>query len=171
MADPSEDLNVRLKAAAEKKVGGDALTSRFGYDCFALVDALLRSVSANSAHDYKDEVPITATADYKWGDGIMLDSIQPGDILQFRKHFIETTTWTLGGDGKWYETEHRTQRRPHHTAIILEVRKDGSVLVVEQNVLPNPRKVVRNVVPALAEGDDTRFECSQKKTRIKVTVA
>ena len=169
MADPSEDLNAKLKAAAKKKVGGDALTSKFGYDCFALVDALLRSVNANSAHDYKDEVPITATAHYKWGDGILLDSIQPGDILQFRKHVVEIVTWTRGDDGKWHETESRTLRRPHHTAIILEVRKDGSVLVVEQNLLPNPKKVMQNVIPRLAEGEDTQFQRSEKKTRIKVT--
>ena len=33
-----EYLSAKLKAAAEKKVGGEALTSKFGLDCFALVD-------------------------------------------------------------------------------------------------------------------------------------
>ena len=60
MSDQSNKLNTRLKDAAKKKVGSKALKSKYGIDCFGLVDALLRSVGANSAHDYNDEVPVTA---------------------------------------------------------------------------------------------------------------
>jgi hypothetical protein len=81
-------------------VGSKALKSKYGIDCFGLVDALLRSVGANSAHDYNDEVRVTAKADYMWGNGIMLASIQAGDILQFRKHVVEITTHTRLADGK-----------------------------------------------------------------------
>jgi hypothetical protein len=159
-----EDLNARLKAEAAKLVGKKALTSKFGLDCFALVDKLLRNLGAQTAAD--GDVPVTATADYDWGDGIMLDSIQPGDILQFRKHVVHTQTLT-NSNGKWYETEVRTLTRPHHTAIVMEVHKDGSVTVVEQNVHPSPGKVTRNVIPKLEAGESTRRVGDVK---IKMTV-
>ena len=163
-----EDLNARLKAEAAKLVGKKALTSKFGLDCFALVDKLLRSLGAQTAAD--GDVPVTATADYDWGDGIMLDSIQPGDILQFRKHVVHSQTLTYA-NGKWYETEVRTLTRPHHTAIVMEVHKDGSVTVVEQNVHPNPGKVTRNVIPKLEPGESTRRVGDDVKIKMTVTGA
>jgi len=162
-----EDLGARLKAAAEKMVGKKALTSKFGLDCFALVDKLLRNLGAQSAAD--GDVPVTATADYDWGDGILLDSIQPGDILQFRKHVVHIQTFTFA-NRKWHETEIRTLTRPHHTAIVMEVHKDGSVTVVEQNVYPNPRKINRNVIPKLV-GEDTKNVNSELRIKTKVTGA
>ena len=163
-----EDLNAKLKAAAEKMVGGKALTSKYGLDCFALVDKLLRTLGAQTAAD--GDVPVTATADYDWGDGILLDSIQPGDILQFRKHVVDIAIWKYA-NGKWYEASGRTLTRPHHTAIVTEVRKDGSVVVVEQNVHPNPGKVTRNVIPRLGAGEETRAVGSEEKIKLKVTGA
>jgi hypothetical protein len=163
-----EDLNAKLKAAAEKLVGGKALTSKYGLDCFALVDKLLRNLGAQTAAD--GDVPVTATADYDWGDGIMLDSIQPGDILQFSKHVVDVATLKYA-NGKWYEASGYTLTRPHHTAIVMEVRKDGSVLVVEQNVHPNPAKVTRNVIPRLDAGEETRKVSSEERIKLKVTGA
>jgi len=163
-----EDLGARLKAAAEKLVGGDALTSKYGLDCFALVDKLLRGLGAATAAD--GDVAVTATADYDWGDGILLDSIQPGDILQFNKHVVDIATWKYA-NGQWYEAEGRTLTRPHHTAIVMEVRKDGSVVVVEQNVRPSPGKVTRNVIPRLDAGEETRKVNSEEKIKLKVTGA
>jgi hypothetical protein len=160
-----EELNGKLKTAAAALVGKPAVRSRFGLDCFALVDKLLRSLGAQTAAD--GDVPVTATADYDWGDGIMLDSIQPGDILQFRKHVIHIQTLTEV-NGKWHETETRTLTRPHHTAIVMEVHRDGSVTVVEQNVHPNPGKVTRNVIPKLDAGESTRRVGDN--VRIKTTV-
>lgn len=162
------DLNARLKAAAEKMVGKKALTSKFGLDCFALVDKLLRKLGAQTAAD--GDVPVTATADYDWGDGIMLESIQPGDILQFRDHVVHTQTLTFA-NGKWHETETRTLTRPHHTAIVIETRKDGSVTVVEQNVHPNPGKVRRNAIPRLEAGEETKNVSGEMRIRMKVTGA
>jgi hypothetical protein len=163
-----DDLNAKLKAAAERLVGGEALTSRYGLDCFALVDKLLRGLGAATAAD--GDVAVTATADYDWGDGILLDSIQPGDILQFSKHVIDIGTWKYA-NGKWYEADGRTLTRPHHTAIVMEVRKDGSVVVVEQNVQPSPGKVTRNVIPRLDAGEETRKVSSEEKIKLKVTGA
>lgn len=164
----SDDLNAKLKAAAEKMVGGKALISKYGLDCFALVDKLLRNLGAQTAAD--GDVPVTATADYDWGDGILLDSIQPGDILQFRKHVVHTQTFTFA-NGKWHETETRTLTRPHHTAIVMEVHKDGSVTVVEQNVYPNPKTVTRNVIPRLESGEETKRVNSELKIKMTVTGA
>src|SRR5262249_44435652 len=125
-----DDLNAKVLAAAEKQVGKKALMKTgYGTDCFVLVDQILRDLGAATAAD--GDVKVTPTADYDWGDGIMLDSIQPGDILQFSKHFIKIVTVTK----KPTETVTNTQtlNRPHHTAIVVEVRKDGSVVVIEQN--------------------------------------
>ena len=152
MADNANDLNARLVAAAAKKVNRRALSSRYGIDCFALVDALLRSIGANSAHDYNDEVRVTATADYKWGDGIFLDSVRPGDIVQFRKHKVEVWIYVQQPDGSWFELEYNEYNRPHHTGIVMGLLKGGGVEVVEQNVRPNPRKVLRNSIVRLAPG-------------------
>ena len=162
----NDDLNAKLKAAAEKLVGSKALTSKYGLDCFALVDKLLRTLGAATAAD--GDVAVTATADYDWGDGILLDSIQPGDILQFRKHVVDIATWKFA-NGKWYEAAGRTLTRPHHTAIVIEVRADGSVVVVEQNVHPDPGKVTRNVIPRLDSGEETRTVSSEEKIKLKVT--
>lgn len=166
MGDTNNDLSARLRTAAERKVGGRALTTRFGIDCFGLVDALLRSLGAETAAD--GDVPVTATADYDWGDGIMLESIQPGDILQFKDHVVDIGTWTYV-NGRWHETDGRTLLRPHHTAIVVAVGGDGSVTVVEQNVAPNPRKVSRSVIPKLDAGEVERRVNSEKKIKIKVT--
>jgi hypothetical protein len=173
MAGNSNDLNARLKAAAEGKVDRKALRSSYGIDCFALVDALLRSIGANSAQDYNDEVRVTATADYKWGDGIFLDSIRPGDILQFRKHVVEIWTHVQLADGSWFEEAYRALNRPHHTGIVVDLRKDGGVVIVEQNVRPNPKKITRNLVPRLATGEITRRERGKdgKERRIKIKVS
>ena len=161
-----EDLNAKLKAAAEKVVGGKAVTSKFGIDCFGLVDRLLRDLGGKSAGDYGT---LTKDADYDWGDGIMLDSIQPGDILQFRNHLVHSSTLQLMDNGKWFETAESTATRPHHTAIVIAVAKDGSVTVVEQNVWPDRKKVRSSVIPKLDEGEDTRWIDNQHKIKLKVT--
>ena len=164
-----EDLNGKLKAAAEARVGKKALMkTNYGTDCFVLVDQLLRDLGAATAAD--GDVKVTPTADYDWGDGILLSSIQPGDILQFRKHFIKIVTVTKKPTETVTDT--RTLNRPHHTAIVMEVRKDGSVVVVEQNVYPNPGTVTRNVIPRLDAGEETkrtRKGDDEIKTTITVT--
>jgi hypothetical protein len=161
----SDDLNAKLKAAAEKVVGGKAVTSKFGIDCFGLVDKLLRDLGGKSAGDYGT---LTKDADYDWGDGIMLDSIQPGDILQFRNHKVHSSTLQLLDNGKWFETEETVATRPHHTAIVIAVAKEG-VTVVEQNIWPDPKKVMRSVIPKLDAGEDTRWIDKEHKIKLKVT--
>jgi hypothetical protein len=113
---------------------------------------------------------VTATADYDWGDGIMLDSIQPGDILQFRKHVVHTQTFTYAND-EWHETKTQTLTRPHHTAIVIAVHPDGSVTVVEQNVYPDPKKVTRSVIPRLDAGEQTKRIDSEHRVKMTVTGA
>ena len=162
----ADDLNTKLLAAAKERVGKKALMKTgYGYDCFVLVDQLLRDLGAATAAD--GDVKVTPTADYDWGDGIMLDSIQPGDILQFRKHFIKIVTVTKRPTETVTDT--KTLNRPHHTAIVLEVHKDGSVTVVEQNVHPNPGMVNRNVIPRLDAGEVTK-KTSKGDDEIKTTM-
>jgi hypothetical protein len=53
--------------------------------------------------------------------------------------------------------------------VVVEVQKDGSVAVVEQNVRPDPKKVRRSVIAGLAAGEETRFKSSVEKQVITVT--
>jgi hypothetical protein len=53
--------------------------------------------------------------------------------------------------------------------VVVEVQKDGGVVVVEQNVRPDPKKVKRSVIAGLAAGEETRFKSSLEKQIITVT--
>jgi hypothetical protein len=53
--------------------------------------------------------------------------------------------------------------------VVVEVQKDGSVVVVEQNVRPDPKKVKRNVIAGLASGEETRYKSNAEKEIITVT--
>ena len=169
MASPAEKLAGSIKTSAEKKVGGKAVDGgkdKGGIDCFALVDELLKSTGGKRPKDFGD---VTPTSDYVWGDPVELDKIKPGDILQFRDHFVTIRTLKLG-EVKWEEASiEGPAKRPHHTAVVVEVQKDGSVTVVEQNVRPDPRKVRRSVIAGLAAGEETRFKSSVEKQVITVT--
>jgi len=169
MASPAEDLADRVKSSAEKKVGGKAVDGgkdKGGIDCFALVDELLKSTDAKRPKDFGD---VTPNSDYVWGDPVELDNLKPGDILQFRDHFVTIRTQKLG-DVKWEDTSiEGPARRPHHTAVVVEVQKDGRVVVVEQNVRPDPKKVKRSVIARLAAGEETKYKSNVEKEIIKVT--
>ena len=169
MASPAENLADSIKSSAEKKVGGKAVDGgkdKGGIDCFALVNELLKSAGGKRPKDFGD---VTPNADYVWGDPVELDKIKPGDILQFRDHFVTIRTLKLG-EVKWEEASiEGPARRPHHTAVVVEVQKDGGVVVVEQNVKPDPKKVRRSVIAGLAAGEETRFKSSVEKQIITVT--
>jgi hypothetical protein len=166
-----DDLNAKLKTAAEKLVGTKAvMMTGFGKDCFVLVDMLLRQLGAATAAD--GDVKVTPTANYDWGDGITFGSIQPGDILQFHKHVIHIEIKTFDEDDKLRKTDEKWLTRPHHTAIVVEVHKDGSVTVIEQNVHPNPDKVNRNIIPRLEPGETNKrvtIVNGEQKIKMKVT--
>jgi hypothetical protein len=169
MGSPGEEnVAVRVKTAAEKTVGQKAVAgskAKGGIACFALVDHLLKSVGAKSAADFGE---VTSNADYVWGEEVELNAVQPGDILQFRDHVINITTLKLG-ELKWEVKSEETLRRPHHTAVVVAVQKDGSVEVVEQNVRPDPKKIRRSVIVRLPEGEDTKYRYTTEKSEIKVT--
>jgi hypothetical protein len=107
----------------------------------------LKLAGAKSAEDFGK---VTRHSDYGWGHAVDLDRIRPGDVLQFRNHVVKVRTET---DTAWQE---RTYTRPHHTAVVVAVEGDGSVIVVEQKVKPDPKKVTRNVIARLAQGMETR---------------
>jgi hypothetical protein len=169
MASPAENLAETIKKSAEKKVGGKAVDGgkdKGGIDCFALVDELLKSAGGKRPKDFGE---VTPTGDYVWGDPVELEKIKPGDILQFRDHFVTIRTQKLLDD-KWKETSiEGPARRPHHTAVVVEVKEDGGVVVVEQNVRPDPKKVKRNVIAGLAAGEETRYKSNAEKEIITVT--
>jgi len=97
-------------------------------------------------------------ADYDWGDGVMLDSIQPGDILQFRNHLVHSSTLQLLDNGKWFETEESTARRPapHRDRSRRRQGRQRHRRRTEQSG-PDPKKVMRSVIPKLDAGEDTRW--------------
>jgi hypothetical protein len=169
MASPAENLADSIKSSAEKKVGRKAVDGgkdKGGIDCFALVDELLKSAGGKRPKDFGD---VTPTSDYVWGDPVDLDNLKPGDILQFRDHTVTIRTEKLG-EVKWevISTE-GPAKRPHHTAVVVEVQKDGGVVVVEQNVRPDPKKVRRSGIAGLAEGEQTRYKSNVVKEIITVT--
>lgn len=121
-------------------------------ECFTLADRALRRAGARSAAHYGT---VTANADYVWGRQVSLRELVPGDVIQFRNYRVTITTVTTvrtqTGGGGWSEntqTESRTDSRPHHTAIVDNVRAHGSVAVLEQNVGSGSgrRKVQRNTL-------------------------
>lgn len=168
MGTSDDGLSQKISNAAKAKVGSKAVDGgkeKGGIDCFALVDEVLKSHGAKSAADFGT---VTPTADYVWGVEVKLKDIQPGDILQFRDHSVTVRTQTLG-EFKWETTsEQGPSKRPHHTAIVVEVRNDGSVVVVEQNVKPKPDRVTQNVIPWLEEGEETKRDSIKERRIITV---
>jgi hypothetical protein len=100
-------------------------------ECFALADRALRNAGAKSAADYG---PIVPDGDYVWGKEVSLANVKAGDIVQFRDYSctVETVTET----DKDETTKERVEERPHHTAIVERVGRDGAVTVLEQNYPP-----------------------------------
>jgi hypothetical protein len=171
MGTTSEELADHVINAAKSKLGGPAVVGgkdQGGIDCFALVDSILKSKSVN-AKTAADFGTFTPDADYVWGDAVDLSAVKAGDIIQFRHHEIMVRTYTLGRT-KWELTlTEGPAKRPHHTAIVLEVQQNGSVVVAEQNVRPDAHKVSRDVIVRLDSGMESRMVTSTKKLEITVT--
>lgn len=169
MASRAEDLAESIRSSAEKKVGDKAVDGgkdKGGIDCFALVDELLDKAGAKRPKDFGE---VTPSSDYVWGEPVDLDKLKPGDILQFRDHLITVQTQKLG-EYKWEVTSNEgPATRPHHTAVVVDLQKDGSVVVVEQNVRPDTKKVRRSVIASLVAGEETRYTSNVVKLIIKVS--
>ncbi len=163
MGTPAENLSTRVKNTLEHMVGQRAVRGSRrsgGFGCFALVNKVLKSVSAKTAADFGR---ITPNGDYVWGTPVNLGSVKPGDVLQFSNHVILVRTDYADGS-----MEERSYSRGHHSAVVVEVQKDGSVYVVEQNVRPKPRRITRNLLVRLPKGKETR-RSDGKKVTITVT--
>ena len=126
----NQDVSVYVSGQLGKQVGNG--------ECFTLADEALQKAKAKSASDYGK---ITANADYRWGNAVNLQKLIPGDIIQFRDYKVTITTVTktrkTKSGGGWEEetsTQTQTESRPHHTAIVGSVGKNGIVSVFEQNV-------------------------------------
>lgn len=109
----------------------DNMGSRVGAgECFDLADRALRHAGARSAADYGE---ITPNADYEWGTAVELNQVTAGDIIQFRNYQSEITVEIRYPDGS-SETSVETQSRPHHTAIVSSIGRNGRLRIYEQNV-------------------------------------
>jgi hypothetical protein len=107
-------------------------------ECFTLADQALRGAGARSAADYG---AVSPSADYVWGDGVSLSSLQPGDVVQFRDYQYQRDVEREHPDGS-SESQTEVQERPHHTAIVESVGANGEVTVLEQNA-PDGSPVTR----------------------------
>ncbi len=152
MGDVAEVLWHRLLQKVGKQAVGDG-------ECFALVDRELKKVGAKSAEDFGT---VTETADYVWGTEVPLSDVKPGDVLQFRDHVVTVHTETPEG---WKE---RFYKRGHHKSVVVAVNDDGSVVVVEQKVKPNPKQITKNTIARLNAGEETR--APDKSTTVTITV-
>jgi hypothetical protein len=146
-----DTISTQVKTYVEGKVGGKAVGDG---ECFALADHALKAAGAKSAEDFGK---ITPNANYVWGSPVSLENVRPGDILQFRNYYIKVETETDSGS-EWH-----TLTRPHHTAIVVAVNADGSVVVAEQNVDPDRKKVLRDTFDRLAAGKETRSLPAKEK--------
>ena len=150
----SETINQKVvnwaRAQSGKQVGKG--------ECWDLADRALRQAGVQSSADLG---PMDDDADYVWGDEISdLKDVQPGDILQFRDFAVTTTveTETRYADGSSEtSTTEETFTRPHHTAVVSEVKSGGLLKVLEQNVAPAGKRVqlhnlnTKDVAPASKE--------------------
>src|SRR5258706_7449713 len=135
-------------------------------ECYDLADRALGKSGAQSAPDYGE---ITDDADYQWGESVDdAKDAQPGDIVQFRDYEVTTTvvtvTRTTKADGSYTEqtqTEDKTVKRPHHTAVINASNAGGGVDVREQNAPPSGKKVQTHNVQT-QDSDKTETSSSQK---------
>ena len=103
-------------------------------ECFDLADRALRAAGAETA---SDRGPISASGDYEWGLRVLLRSVQPGFIVQFRNYRVDIDN----ASGVGFET----RGSPNHTAIVASVGEGGVIDVFEQNVY-NVRRVQRNTL-------------------------
>jgi hypothetical protein len=100
-------------------------------ECFALADRALRNAGAKSAADYG---PVVPDGDYVWGTQVSLSGLRPGDVVQFRDYSCRIATEIDSPTET--RTEERVEERPHHTAVVERVGRDGAVTVIEQNIPP-----------------------------------
>lgn len=144
-----DDVAVPMMLHLLLKVGDDAVGDG---ECFALVDEALKAVGCKSAEDFGT---VSENADYVWGNRVALSQVKPGDVLQFRDHYVTVKRVT-------------GYHRDHHTAVVVAVNPDGSVAVVEQNFDPTPKKVCKNIIHRLAAGTEIRSGEGSAKDTITV---
>ncbi len=90
-------------------------------------------------------------------------------MLQFRNHKVVVRADVQNENGMWREqSTSGPYVRPHHCAIVVEVKPDGTVVVAEQNVRPHADKVSRNEIARLEAGEETRRV--SREQRLVITV-
>jgi hypothetical protein len=139
-----------LKGSINQKVVAWAhgkLKKRVGRgQCWDLADQALRHAGAHSS------TTVGPDDDYEWGTEIPINTVVPGDILQFRDHVVMTTTstrttWANGSISS--KPESIPANRPHHTAIVVAVAP-GVLKIYEQHVKPDGDHVQLHTLPIRA---------------------
>lgn len=129
-------------------------------ECFTFADTALRTSGAKSAADYGDVSP---SADYVWGLGVTLASLEPGDVVQFRDYRYDREVEISHPDGS-VETQEDFEERPHHTAVVESVGANGAVTILEQNSPVG--SAVRRTTLFFSNRDDSS---GGRKTKIRVS--
>ena len=113
MSDINQSIVDFAKAQMGNRVGAG--------ECWDFAEEALTQAGAKNSNDVMGAKNVVPNADYKWGTRVQLFQLKPGDIIQFKGY---TYTFPGGTPGT----------RPHHTAIVASVGKDGVVEVYEQNI-------------------------------------
>ena len=129
--------DVNGKAVVDFAVG--KLKTKVGSgECFDLADAALKAAGAKSADAYGTVVP---EADYVWGNKVLIGSVLPGDVIQYRDYKMVRTvtvdvtlTFSDGAELDLPDETFKNTERPHHTAIVTAAPVGGAIKVIEQNV-------------------------------------
>jgi hypothetical protein len=136
--------------------------------CYDLPDKALKAVGGKSADAFTSAKDY-GNADYKWSAStVEAKDAQPGDIIQFRD--FKSSVRTTRADGSWQEW---SQQRPHHSAIILENRGNGRLVVLEQHVTPPGQKkkslkVVRTEINVL-DGVEIRDPLDASSSKVSAS--
>jgi hypothetical protein len=139
-ADSANDAVVKFaKEHLGKQVGNG--------ECSSLAAEALKAAGAKSQSDFRDS---PGQGDYVWGDSVYVidkskgatkdeqkgtgQTILPGDIIQARNVHFERRN-----GNSFYSQDYG-----HHTAVVLEVKERGKVLIVLEQNVNNNRSVLKS---------------------------
>ena len=146
-------------------------------ECFDMLDQIYQEIDAQ----HPDELTPPGSkpredtdGDYVWGEPISLSEVKPGDVLQFRDHKIEivvdVSTHEKYEDGTEMDDADpahgivtRTQKRGHHTAVVLQVLPDGKFEVAEQHIKDPTGKMTTVVRKNVIHTTSQTFPTTEKK--------
>jgi hypothetical protein len=134
---PAPNLNQRVLASANSRVGHPTADPGLTYSCANFVAWVLHQTGAKSTENYGISGP-NPNLNYVWGQLVVqhnasgplsaFNAVQPGDVIQFRN--VALTLKTTHPNGSWST---RTVTMQQHTAIVAQNQGNGRFVVLEQN--------------------------------------